>query len=258
MEIKTETFSFDALRAAGPGAIVWKDILPGEVEGVRSELVSIRGRYRGTFGAPQSGYVVLLGLEGAATLAARGESFELVRESIVRIPFEEAFDLDVPSGAEVHFLRITKSMDDGDLAEIARDRSQHSYLYAKRFGDCPAYREDIKSAKTENRMLLGEGLVPRFCAGSVRTSGPDSVEPHTHAMLDQLFLGLEGCRCTCRADSSDTVLTENSLLHIPLGSDHSVSVTEGDTLYYVWLDFFLSLSGQSYMAQQHKVDPPDE
>jgi quercetin dioxygenase-like cupin family protein len=90
--------------------------------------------------------------------------------------------------------------------------------------------------------------------GSVETKGPDSVGEHSHPMLDQLFLGLEGCKCTCYADGEEVGLTENMLLHIPLGSRHSVSVEDGDTLSYIWLDFFLTLNGEKYMNEQHHIE----
>jgi hypothetical protein len=73
-------------------------------------------------------------------------------------------------------------------------------------------------------------------------------------MLDQLFLGLKGCKCSCYADGAETLLTENTLLHIPLGSRHSTSVAEGELLSYIWFDFFLTLEGQRYMSEQHKMD----
>ena len=68
---------------------------------------------------------------------------------------------------------------------------------------------------------------------------------------------LRGCRCTVCANGSQATLGENCLLHIPLGATHSVSVDEGEILRYVWLDFFRSLEGQSYMASQHTIQPDE-
>jgi quercetin dioxygenase-like cupin family protein len=127
-------------------------------------------------------------------------------------------------------------------------------LYIKALADCPTYKEDIKSDKTLNRMILPEGLVPRFAMGSVETEGPDEVGEHDHPMLDQIFFGLKGCKCSCFANGEETVLTENMMLHIPLASKHYVSVAEGDKLAYIWMDFFLTLEGEKYMGEQHQVE----
>ena len=137
---------------------------------------------------------------------------------------------------------------------IAEDTGSYIAGYAKSFAECATYSEDIKSAKTTNRMLLDEGLVPRFCMGTVETAGPDKVDFHDHPMLDQLFLGLKGCRCKCVADRAEEVLTENMLLHVPLGSNHAVEAADSDMMYYAWLDFFLTLEDQEYMSRQHKID----
>lgn len=257
MTIKTKTFSSEAPSDLKPGSAVCKDILPGEVAGVRTELLSIRGPHETTIAADEAVYTVLLVLAGRGKAEAGAECFDIAGESIIRLPVGEDCRLEVPAGEDLLCLRIAKSLDQGDLAEIVRNRAAHSSLYAKRFADCPSYREDIKSAKTVNRMLLDKGLVPRFCMGTVETTGPDTVAKHVHPMLDQLFLGLQSCRCSCHADNEKAILTENCLLHIPLGSEHWVSVDEGDALRYVWLDFFLTLEGQSYMSSQHEVEPGD-
>jgi hypothetical protein len=73
-------------------------------------------------------------------------------------------------------------------------------------------------------------------------------------MLDQIFLGLEGCRCYCYADGEEEILTENMILHIPLCSKHYVKVKEGDKLAYIWMDFFLTIEGEKYMGEQHHVE----
>jgi quercetin dioxygenase-like cupin family protein len=93
--------------------------------------------------------------------------------------------------------------------------------------------------------------------GSVETSGPDIVAEHDHPMLDQLFLGLKGCRCHCYAGAEHALLEENMLLHIPLGSKHHVEVGEGDRLAYIWLDYFLTMEGQKYMNEQHQMKDPE-
>jgi quercetin dioxygenase-like cupin family protein len=145
-------------------------------------------------------------------------------------------------------------LDIADLRVILQNEKEHSEVFIRSFKDCPVYTEDIKSSKSINRMILPEGKVPRFCMGSVETEGPDSVAPHEHPMLDQLFFGLKGCRCTCTADGESQLLTENMLLHIPLGSKHSVSVADGEKLAYIWFDFFLTIEGQKYMDEQHRLE----
>lgn len=258
MEIRWETFSVPTAATQKPGAVFCRDLLPGEVQGVRTELVRITGPSHVTVQGEATVYVVLLGLAGAGTVSADGESFHISPESVVRLPLGKSHGLNVQAGGKLHCLRISKSIDADDIAEVATNAKLHSDFYARTFLDCPVYNEDIKSAKTVNRMLLDEGMVPRFCMGTVETTGPDSVDGHCHRMLDQLFLGLRGCRCTVRADGSEAMLSENCLLHIPLGSNHSVSVDEGQILRYVWLDFFGSLEGQSYMSSQHNIQPDED
>jgi len=172
---------------------------------------------------------------------------------LARIPYNKAYTIQVGEDSTFHCLRLRKSLDDPDRAVIAKDMDNHSKVYIKAIKDCPMYTEDIKSAKTINRMLLAEGMVPRFCMGTVTTEGPDKVGAHVHPMLDQLFFGLDGCECRVFANGTEAVLKENMLLHIPLASMHSSSVDAGKKLNYVWMDFFQSLEGQKYMNEQHKM-----
>lgn len=175
-------------------------------------------------------------------------------EYIIRVPYGESYRISVPAGDELYLLRTRKQLDEKDKTVISEDMGSYIAGYAKSFAECATYSEDIKSAKTTNRMLLDEGSVPRFCMGTVETAGPDKVDFHDHPMLDQLFLGLKGCRCKCVADRAEEGLTENTLLHVPLGSNHAVQAAEGDRMYYAWLDFFLTLEDQEYMSRQHKTD----
>jgi hypothetical protein len=236
------------------GSMIRNTVLPGEIEGLHIESVSLKGPYR-ISEFPNSGiYNLLLSLKGSALLYSKGSKYGFNNKSISRIPYNEQFDVEVEKGNEFHFLWLKKQLDENDLRLISQSPGEHSTVYIKLLSDCQTYSEDIKSSKTVSRMILPVGLIPRLCIGSVETCGPDSVGEHEHPMLDQLFLGWENCMCTCKADGESILLTENIMLHIPLGSKHSVSVNEGDLLSYLWFDFFFTVKGQDYIEEQHKLD----
>jgi len=253
--IRSEIFTLSEAEHARPGEMTALELLPGEVKGVSTELLCLAGPAKKSWKADDGAYVVLLFLEGSGQFKSGDEVFTIRSPSIVRVPFPLPWHLAVPESRRLCLLKVTKALDQADKAEMARKSEAQAVFYARELADCPAYKEDIKSARTINRMLLDEGLVPRFCMGSVETAGPDKVANHIHEMLDQLFLGLPGCLATCHADGESAMLTHNCLMHVPLGSNHSVSVAEGDKLHYIWMDFFSTLEGQEYMRKQHKVEP---
>ena len=130
-------------------------------------------------------------------------------------------------------------------------QSQNKLPYFVDYAQCRQYKEAIKSEKTISRMILPEDIIPRFCMGSVETSGPDKVGAHSHPMLEQLFYGLKGNDCIVEADGIKTAFKENILLHIPLGSRHGVDVEEGKLLNYVWMDLFRSQEDMGYIKENH-------
>lgn len=230
-----------------------KKVLPGELEDVQIESITLKGDREIKVKPTIDYYDVLFVLHGKAMAKIKNRKLILETGTIIRIPFNEQYVIQ-PAGYGVHFLRIRKVLNSIDLDVIANDEEEHSAIFIRALEECPVYSEDIKSSKSVNRMILPGGKVPRFCMGSVETEGPDTVAEHEHPMLDQLFFGLKGCRCTCTADGTSRKLTENMMLHIPLGSRHAVSVEDGHKLAYIWFDFFLSLEGQKYMDQQHRME----
>jgi quercetin dioxygenase-like cupin family protein len=236
------------------GSIIKSDVLRNEIEGILIDYISVRGPNQIDEEHHNNFYTVLLSLKGKAVLHVRGQKHTLNAHFIVRIPYNVNFTVQVEMGEEFHFVCLRKQLNSTDLNMISQNPHDHSSIYIKAFSDCPVYTEEIKSSKTINRMLLPVGLIPRFCMGSVETMGPDSVGEHEHPMLDQFFLGLEKCKCTVTSDGESQLLTENMMLHIPLGSKHSVSVAEDNLLSYIWFDFFFTLKGQDYIEDQHKMD----
>jgi len=230
-----------------------KEVMPGVIEGVLIEFFGIKGSVNIGEESQTDNYDVLFFIDGKAVLKVGGKEFRPGSYYIARIPLNEPYNIRASEGEQSHFLRIRKYLDKDDLKVISENKEEHSDLFVKSLDDSPVYIEDILSGKSRNRMILPEGKVPRFCMGTVETEGPDSVAEHEHPMLDQLFLGMKGCRGRCRANGESAPILENMILHVPLGSKHSVSVADGDRLDYIWFDFFFKLEDQKYMNEQHHI-----
>ncbi len=89
--------------------------------------------------------------------------------------------------------------------------------------------------------------------GTVEAPGPDHVGAHEHGMLEQLFLGLTDNDVIVHADDASVAFPAYSILHIPLGSSHSVDVAEGDKMYYMWMDFFRDKKGEEWLKTHNAV-----
>ena len=252
--MNTETLLINRLSGKSKGTLIKTVVLENEVKDVLIEFISIKGDYKFEQSAQSDVSDVLLTINGKCLLLVDNIDFEINSSTIARIPYSTGYNIWVDEGKEFSFIRIRKLLDEKDVQLIKNRIENYNTIYIKALSDCPTYTEDIKSEKTLNRMILPEGLVPRFAMGSVETEGPDEVGEHDHPMLDQIFFGLEGCKCSCFANGDKTVLTENMMLHIPLGSKHYVSVEGGDKLAYIWMDFFLTLEGEKYMGEQHQMD----
>jgi quercetin dioxygenase-like cupin family protein len=127
-------------------------------------------------------------------------------------------------------------------------------IFFRKFSDCEPYTEKIKSPNTVSRTVLPADIIPRVSLGTVETKGPDAVGAHEHAMLDQLFLGLAGNDIIVHADDRTAELKEYSLLHIPIGSSHWATVDEGNKMYYMWMDFFLTKEGQEWLKTHKPIN----
>lgn len=228
-----------------------KSILPREIEGVDffySELCTDQSfRYTQI----NSCVSIFLITKGKGNIRQGEESFK-VHEISLFIP-SAIEEVAISAGNEnLEILEIEL-----ELPVVYQDYldKQHSkFPYFLSYSRCKQYKESIKSEKTISRTLLPENIIPRFCMGSVETKGPDKVGVHAHPMLEQFFFGLENNHCFVKADDSDTLFKENTLLHIPLGSEHGVKVEQGKILNYIWMDFFHSESDMNYILNNHLTE----
>ncbi|MBN9662702.1 MAG: cupin domain-containing protein [Acidobacteria bacterium] len=240
---------------AGKAGVQIRPVLTGEIRGVSTDQVFIVGPGQHVEPAHAKEAVVWLILEGKATMLAGTSKYEVQGETIARAPQGVAWQINVAQGEMLRAVRIRRELTADDLAELKKFPQNNAAPLVKKFSECTPYGEAIKSPKTVSRTLLPENYVPRMAVGTVETTGPDTVGRHKHPMLEQIFLGLKGNDITVLADEHSANLTEFSILHIPLGSNHGAEVAGGKKLHYIWMDFFIAKEGQEYLKNHLTLDP---
>lgn len=233
------------------GRVETREVLPGEIGDVTTHLVSIQGPGQHIEPSNSDYDVIWLFLKGKGTLRTKDMTFAIEGDTIARAPLGWAWQIDVPKWETLYGLRVRRLLSADDRLELQKFPQNNLAPHVKKFSECPAYREAIKSPKTVSRTLLPENYVPRVAMGTVETTGPDTVGAHRHPMLEQLFLGLKDNDITVSADDAKAQLPSFAILHIPLGSNHGAQVSEGRKLCYVWMDFFLTKEGQEWL-KMHK------
>lgn len=230
-------------------------LLENEIAGIKIEQVTLASKSKRTDSSANGAQTIYLFVEGSGQVIAAGTRYEIVPETILLPNIVPEITIEATHGRALHYLKITTELtaqDQLDLKEFPTENTQTVY-YAK-FTDCQPYIEPIKSPNTVSRTILPNKYIPRIAMGTVQTTGPDQVGAHKHPMLEQLFLGLSNNNCTVFADDAEVNFPQYSLLHIPLGSTHSVAVEAGEVMTYVWMDFFLDKEGESWLKTHQHID----
>jgi len=229
-----------------------EEVLNGEIADTEIRHVAYAGPMLKTVSLSE-GYVnIFLFIKGNGTLQADSMSYPIEPETIAIPSAFSSVTLEVNEGDTLHYLQFIKKLSPQDLEDLRTFPDENKYdIYFTKFSDCEAYTEKIKSPNTVSRTVLPADIIPRVSLGTVETLGPDAVGAHMHPMLDQLFLGLTSNDVTVHADDRSAEFKEYSLLHIPIGSSHWVTVEENKKMYYMWMDFFLTKEGQEWL-KTHK------
>jgi len=231
-----------------------KSILEHEIKDVHVEHIAIAAKNTIMDSSKEGFKSIYLFVKGSGYVLAENTNYEIAPETIFLPNTIENITIKSANDDSLHYLKISCKLSSQDLIDIKNlpaDNVQNIY-YAK-FSDCQSYSEKIKSPNTVSRTILSNEYIPRIAMGTVQTKGPDKVAAHTHPMLEQLFLGLSENNCTVYADSAKVDFPQYSVLHIPLGSNHSVSVEKDKIMYYVWMDFFLDKKGEEWL-KTHDVN----
>ncbi|UZR98941.1 hypothetical protein [Chondrinema litorale] len=233
-----------------------EELLEGEIIDTKIEHKAFIGPIKETLIFPKDSITMLIFIKGSGFLKTDSMSYHTVPESIA-IPMNKnsSFQLELSNSEELHYLMFTKKLSSQDIENFPEENKYD--LFFTRFEDCEPYTEKIKSPNTVSRTVLPADIIPRVSLGTVEAVGPDEVGAHKHPMLDQLFLGLTNNDIIVHADDASTEFKEYSLLHIPIGSSHWVTVAENKKMYYMWMDFFLTKEGQEWL-KTHKPMSIDE
>ncbi len=230
-----------------------EELLVGEIADTKIEHIGYVGPIKQTIKPTEGSVTMFLFVSGKGNIFADSIAQSLTPESIA-IPMNEISQVqfEVAEGEELHFLQFTKKLSPQDIVDLKNFPEENKYdLFFTRFVDSEPYTEKIKSPNTVSRTVLPADIVPRVSLGTVEAKGPDEVGAHEHPMLDQLFLGLTDNDITVHADDASTEFKAYSLLHIPIGSSHWVTVDENKKMNYMWMDFFLTKEGQEWL-KTHK------
>jgi len=232
-----------------------KTILENEVGGIKVDHITLTGDVVREEQMEKGYKFIYLFIKGQGKLVADKENYSIVPETIFLPNSVQSISINATKNDTLHFLKISSELTEQDiidLKEFPKENIQNPY-FAK-FTDCKAYTEPIKSPNTVSRTVLPNKYLPRIAMGTVETTGPDKVDPHEHAMLEQLFLGLTDNNVVVYADDSKIDFPAYSILHIPLGSSHSVEAGKGDKMYYMWMDFFLDKKGEEWLKTHKAVE----
>ncbi|WP_298495443.1 cupin domain-containing protein [uncultured Algibacter sp.] len=232
-----------------------KIILSNEIDGVISEHATITSDVTKQVEVKTGYKLIYLFIKGYGQLSSGGKTYNIVPETIMLPNNVKDISFTPIKNDTLHYLKIAvlqTELDKEDIKTFPEENTNN--IYFKKFTDCKSYTEPIKSPQTTSRTILPNKYIPRVAMGTVKTIGPDKVGAHEHAMLEQLFLGLSNNHTIVYADEAQVNFPEYSLLHIPRGSSHSVSVKADNEMYYVWMDFFVDKDGEEWLKTHNTKD----
>ena len=245
--IKNEKVNFNIFLGSKKDFVKEK-LLVGEIEGITTDFITIQQGRQHKINPHDNRISIMLFLDGQGRVINAGHNFNFDKITIF-VP-KAASSCNIKAGEfNVVLLHITMLLNESDQ-EILKANA-NNFPYFKTYAECVPYKEEIKSEKTISRTIIPENIIPRLCVGSVQTTGPDVVGAHKHPMLEQLFYGLENNNCVVFANEHTTSFGEHTLLHIPLGSNHGATVAKGQTMFYIWMDFFKNQDDMIYILNSH-------
>ncbi len=223
-------------------------LLQGEIQGAEVYYHTMLAGDRFYIRRDPGWMKTLVLIDGSITVDAGGAFSSLTgRGSYVADP---DWDLEVRTDGVSHVLEVRRQLGEERTAMI-RSRGT-SFPLIQDYYECSQYREDFKTRRSISRSMIDHHVLPDYCMGSNESYGPDRVEKHAHPLLDQFFFSFEDNDIELMIDDMIHPLGPDTLLHIPLGSDHGVIIPEGKKMHYIWIDFMVDPGAVAYLDEVHK------
>ena len=223
-------------------------VMDGEIEGTQVYFHRLEDGERLVYDACADFARILILCDGTAKICCGDEQNNMGARDIFIQPPKESLWLQATSTSSV--LVLHRMLNNAEFEEFSLTNSSEVI----RYDEAATYKEDCKSEKTVSRMLIPTRVIPRFTMGSVQTCGDDRVEKHSHPMLEQFFFGLSDNNCTAMIDDINYPFGPDTLLHIPLGSNHGILSEGNQSVHYLWLDFLFDDEGIAYLDNAHKMN----
>ena len=233
------------------GQVHGQSMLDGEIPGASVTVFSLlSGESRHFKG--DCGYIRVLFLcRGDAVFSGRGVEVSYSERAVYTdMPGE---DISVISKNGCSLLEIKWQLIQSDITELNTKKDRFPFTQA--YKDALQYRDPFKSETTISRAIIIHDFIPRFAMGSVEAKGDDLVGQHSHPLLDQFFFSFTENDADLLIDCRIFNFKGDTLVHIPLGSNHGVIARGTQRMHYLWLDFTpasLKNDAVAYLNEVHK------
>ena len=228
-----------------------KAMLPGEIPGATVFCHHVPKDYELCLEGQRDFIRIFFLCDGEAGFTAEKESFRYAEKAVFTAKPES--DVQIYAYGESVLLEVQWEMNAQDLADL--DASETHFPISEAYRDALQYRDFFKSETTISRAILKQSVIPRFAMGSVEARGDDLVGQHSHPLLDQFFFSFPENDMNLLIDCRICPMKGNTLLHIPLGSNHGVIALGEQKMHYLWIDCTpqeLKQQAVDYLNEVHK------
>lgn len=225
------------------------EMCSGLIDGVTPYHHTIIAGSQMDFEANIRKYHIMTLVQGTAVFMVEGKEYRFDE----RVTFIPGLDqkMTIKAETDVQLMEILFEMTDEDFDEIEKFNTEFPYMQV--YKTSMQYKDKCKTNKTINRIMVEQRHVPRFAMGSVESYGPDHVGQHPHPMLDQYFFSFPENNMTVLIEDERVPMPGNTLLYIPLGSNHGVEVKEGEVMHYTWIDFLVDREESATLLDEGHV-----
>lgn len=239
------------VREDTPGVHAETPMLPGEIPGALVTNYSLIAGDHVQYAGQNQHIDIYFLCDGDVGFCSRGVEYRYAQKAVfVDLPWQ---DVAIKAYADSNLLRVTWDMNEQDIADLHGNEA--AFPIQEAYEDAVQYRDFFKSETTISRAIIKQTVIPRFAMGSVEANADDLVGMHSHPLLDQFFYSFEENDMDLLIDCRILNMKGNTLLHIPLGSNHGIIAKGDQKMHYLWLDFtpqHLKDDAVAYLNEVHK------